>query len=468
MPVVAGVGHTRGMSTSFDESKIARDADGKFASTETSESDLSLDSGGHYPDEDSAFGGRETVEEVMRMAKSVARYAALSRGIDPEDLAQEAVINVLESIRHQGGKVPQNLKGYLATKTRGLAVQAMVGTSRGPDLAAFPQYMDKCREESDELGRSLSVAEEDAIAHNIMISYPPGKRPAAHFHRRVERTISFEGSYAGADMTDGERMDHMIPQNYGAQPEQFAEGSEAERVMALAEGDSRKSGEGDPEKAKYGTAADQRAARSQVWNAIVESEGVLAPGGNKATKAQRDAAKATIDHAGADVVAGRIVDGEESREEYDAFRQPWPHASRAQVVDIANALDNRSAYASDLWHAAHDASTKAPAPESSESVPVTKMPVVPKVRKQRALSNPATRDKVAAVIAKRGGAAKVAQDFLEGNLDDNGTKFFTAPWGGDNASAKTAREAAATLAASEAADAAWRDALDRAALDYSE
>lgn len=449
------------MSTSFDESKIARDADGKFAPTETSESDASMLNERFYADE-SVFGGHATVEEVMRMSKSIAKYAASSRGLEPEDLAQEAVINVLESIRHQGGNVPSNLKGYIGSKTRGLAVQAMVGTSRGPDLAAFPQYLEQCRAESDKLGRSLSVAEEDAIAHNIMISYPPGKRPAAIFHRRVERTISFEGSFAGSDMTDSERMDHMIPQDFGKQAEQFDENSAAARVMSLATGDARKTGEGDSEKAKYGTAADVKAARAQVWDAISESEGVLKPGGNKASKAQRDEAKATIDHAGADVIAARIVDGEASQAEYDAFRQPWPNATRAEVTDIANTLDSRSAYASDLWHAAHDASVKNPAPAAVPEP--TAMPVMPKVRKQRALSNPAVRDKVQAVITKRGGAAKTAQLFLDGKLDDNGTKFFTAPWGGDNASAKTAREAAEKLAASENADAAWRDALDRAAV----
>lgn len=419
------------MTTHFSEDKIVRDADGKFAPGVTGATELDLDDAS-----EADVWGEIDPQEVLSIAKTTAYWLAQSKGLDPEDLAADTVVATLTAISRQGGKAPDNLRAFTRTRAHGLAVQKVFGTSRGQDISAFSQFIEKRNALEEEMSRSLSQRELDDLAEKIRSAQQPGKRATEGYHKRGGTAVSIDAMSEDLGVSFRNGLDDVLPDNYGHQSQHFKQGSVGDQVEDLTQD------------------GDRRAAKLAVWDVIADADDVITTRPNTGTTASRREAAAAMSGSGTNEAVTAILNESATASQREQFASPWSGASDRQVRDVARSLQARPAYAADLWSAAHASSVSKSKSGGSNNA----ASVLPDSTRKNVM--PARVDAARAAIIARGGASTVASRYLSGELDDRSASALLMPWGGSSASSKTAREVAHQLASSADADTVWNGALE--------
>lgn len=429
------------MSTVFKESDIERDAEGRFSELSTSETTIG-DLEGSYSD--NPWEGMDP-QEAIRIATSTCDWLASTRPqISSDELAGETLVRVLESIKKNGlmQGPGANLPAFIRANAHGLAVHGVVGSSRGQNISAFAEWMEACKKEEAENGHAPSAARKGEIADNIRLAQPPNRRATKDFHTRGDIPIELDRPIT----TDGQTVADTLPSHTDRylSDQGYEEGSQGDRVSALAFGDDE-------------TSSNKYAARASAWSVIAEADNLPLVSANNCPKDERKRALLAMSEGGAASTAKAILDGSVSRSNYDSFRQPWSGASKEQIRQIAESMDDRKAYAGDLWQAAHSASNSHPGTAAASEVA---LPTPPRQFLKKASAVQARR-----AIKAAGGPRYAAQRFLDGDLDDLNTRVLLAPWGGSRMGSKQAREVATSLCESNSdsdANAAWTSSLNGA------
>lgn len=304
------------------------------------------------------------VDELLNHAQRVSRKYAASSGttvhsMEVDDLAQEAILAVLERRAKGEYKNIQNTFGYLNHTARNIASRG--GRSvRSADLSAMRQYKEWHSAYSQAHGHDPSTTECDEAAARIREEWRPANwdgvsrvdtRPSPHFRENVqgwERTRS-------NNMTE-EVFDNVVSLDGTAAVSNYAEPGSALDVALSHMEDLDENGK---------PIGNSRSGRKLAWNAIAES--VDAPKIDEPHLGHR-----AVSFAYATVTEDNFLDAVEDARNgvksplTDALLSPWRNHDDDDQVRALDAFDQHPSYAYDLWTSAVTASAR---PRKSSTVP---------------------------------------------------------------------------------------------------
>jgi len=267
--------------------------------------------------------------KAVRHAQRAGCYWAARLGIADQD---EVVGRTLEAYLRQGRpNGTRDLGAYVFCLAKGVALQYASRGNRAVQRA-WVALAQRLEAEAQATGHWPSATDQERLADEVRLSFPPSRRPPRDFARR------------GADVGLEAQHDANGVLWASSSPEPGKSLSiepTAPVDEALAEVD------GAVETAAR--AAVRGRLRSRIW-------GVLAPGGpevrplsaSQAAKARRQVATA----GGVLAVLGAWAKGEAGENEAEALFAPWMARDDAERQEIAAVLGRYRPYAGDLWGAA--------------------------------------------------------------------------------------------------------------------
>ncbi|MDQ2738005.1 MAG: hypothetical protein M3Y35_05150 [Actinomycetota bacterium] len=275
--------------------------------------------------------------EVLREAQQAAMRSVRDTSLDRDDIAQEALLQYLKAVRSGAAAGVQNRKAYLNGAVSNLVSTRLAGrkgSRNSADKGAFTEYNDGVAALRDELGRSLTRTEEDALADKIVESRPARRRPTRGFHRPIA-VSSLDAGESTVEPVAGSDLP----------AENFAIGSHAEHAMQALEG-----------------AGGKLAARRHAWNALAEKLGAPLVAEGTLTSQARTKANTVVDEGGGPVeLADRWLAGdlEPDSAEAQGLFAPYGELDDAERDDLAGIIAVKfRAHGEDLWSAAVTAAVR--------------------------------------------------------------------------------------------------------------
>ena len=349
----------------------------------------------------------EVLEACRRLGLS---HAAKHPGLDADEIASRTLLEFAESA--QEGKRPiQSPRGLLKVKARSMAVQANLGTSRGPDITAMTMYLTRRGEWESEHGTSMPESRQERLHDEIRAEIiASGKQaPTKNFHRRT--SAANERSLDALMTDDDGRTREFVP---GAATHHSdidpAEALDSERVDSVIDELSARMA------ATAAGTADRRdgarAVQVRAWNILAENEGAPPAATEHLSSAQAKWHAKTIKEAGgARVLARKILDGDATREQTRAFAAPFGASARAPQVNAAAELVARHNSGDVMWRALNESSSS---PRHDE----------------RATWTPAEANTFRSTVTSTstGGPRRAANAALRGQATPETLRPLLAPW----------------------------------------
>lgn len=231
--------------------------------------------------------------ELMRMAYSSAAYhqtyynqAGKSNDKDQHDIAQEAMLQVLERV-NKGGPIT-DFRQLVNSVTANVTVRATANKFRAEDRRAYRIFVAKRDEAQGLLGRSLTQREEDTLAQIVLDEWhDPRHKPSKDFRTphtvdsSLDRSFGEDGgveSTLGATLVNPESSGHYI------EPDSYMD-----RAFTALETTG---------------AANKAEAKRFAWNAIAERADIpLAAAGSLSQRKVTDLRKLMENHEGGVIAA---------------------------------------------------------------------------------------------------------------------------------------------------------------------
>ncbi|HEX9087858.1 MAG TPA: hypothetical protein VF867_10060 [Arthrobacter sp.] len=234
---------TSAAGTSFAPNRVEAGvpSGGEFAANRHSESDVVLGQtqlhAGSVMVEDligadmnSLLAKYTSAERLVEVAHSSAVYhqayynqAGKSNDKDVDDIAQEAILQILERVK-KGGPIT-DFRQLVNSVTANVTVRATANKFRAEDRRAYRLFVAKRDEAQGLLGRSLTQREEDTVAQIVLDEWhDPRHKPSKDFRTphtvdtSLDRSFGEDGgveSTLGASLVNPENSGHYIePDSY--------------------------------------------------------------------------------------------------------------------------------------------------------------------------------------------------------------------------------------------------------------
>ncbi len=202
-------------------------------------------------------------EELVKFAgqRSVVwdyRYGLRNRStaIDSDDIAQEAMTQLLEALH--AGKDIKDTRRWVSSAAANLTVRATSNHFRGEDRKAYFIVRKQVSELEQDLGRELTRSEVDAIAERVREDWHDKRhRPSAAFMQTMSTYASLDKSFGeDGEGTLGEQLVDSADRNY-VEP-----GSYMDRALSYVEDENVKNLPG-----------SRARAQRLTYNAVAELSG---------------------------------------------------------------------------------------------------------------------------------------------------------------------------------------------------
>ena len=343
----------------FDESKIRRGDDGKFAEKPPApESSVALAEATDWE----AETGMEA-EELLAAARQSASYFARRYQVDEDELASEAVTEYLHQIASGKGRVStrsekHSASAHIRTITKGLAQRIASGHKHGgPNLTAVGMYLKQREEYESVKGESMSSEQEDALATKIRDEWKGSRKPDIGFHRARSLNRGTASLDEMRENFEGDESSKVFDSHASTEEVYFSGDSEFEEGSIGREVDDLASSSSNSAKAQ---------ARRQLWSVLASTTNAPQVEPESLTNAEATAMRSqlsgpTKDDAGNKLsprTARELVDkfdrGELTEEESEALFSPWG-GNKVRGDDqerIVDALTTSREMTNDIWDAA--------------------------------------------------------------------------------------------------------------------
>lgn len=284
----------------------------------------------------------ELAREVMQHARDFENEQKLSRTVEQvarshgtgqraasdeyQELAQDMAVSVLEAQNagkitklHKDGSVPVS---YVRSTMRGAV------SRRGPlnsrSLSGWAKLRSARAEREQKLGRELTGAELDALAHEIRMSIPVKNRPPEGFHK-IPRVDSLEQLEESPDGGGASR---------GAQAASYSDVYGVEDEAEQAQHDYAAAFEQQVEERRI-TASDKTS--SAMWDAFARMRGAPEVVPRSVSKAEADDALARVQAAGGAARLARAYERGEIAEAPGLF-VPFGRLSQEEELHVAEQM----------------------------------------------------------------------------------------------------------------------------------
>ena len=271
--------------------------------------------------------------EILEHAVRLARSASFNKGIsreDAEDIAQEAVLQVLKTKKDNGNLPVQG--GYIRVVTRGLVSKRMDTHTRHEDSEAFKKWKFEVEFMENAEGRHLTTEELDSIAKDIRDNWKNDRhRPSVGFQHET-KVIAMDAVGAGF----AGNIAHIVNAD--------ADGSEIGHDLAdaLAKGEIAK-----------------ETAKRQLWNVLAEDNGASHAVANSLTEREVKAAAKDVGADRAVEVARNFANGTTTTAEENALFAPFGmNLTDSAKRRIARTIAARPEVGHRLWKSALDFANK--------------------------------------------------------------------------------------------------------------
>lgn len=281
-----------------------------------------------------------TPEKFLAMAKDAAEYwrrhynqANKSNTVNADDIAQETMLQVM--LRLEKGADVVNFRQLVSSVAANVTVRATQNKFRAEDRRAYRQYTDKVEAKENELDRSLTTKEQDALAKEVLDEWhDPRHRPSKDFRVAMTVDASLDRPIAeGSEVTPGSLL------AASNRPDQYIEpGSFMDRAF---------------DKHEEKGVAPKSESKRLAWNALAERNG--SPLSQEGILSQRKVTeiRKAIDARGGALAASRDFDRGISNEATEALFAPFGElddAGKDQVVDMLTELGPD--YGEQVWQGA--------------------------------------------------------------------------------------------------------------------
>lgn len=277
------------------------------------------------------MGGREALAFAVSHVRKVLPLVRLTDR-EADDIVQNALLATLVRRRMTGGE-DRWRREDLAQSLR-IGVTRALGEREGGRLAdatARHRLRKLISSEEGVLGRRLNTAEVDEMADNLVEeSIDLRTRPVRDFHR------------AGPEMS---LDDPAVARRLGEEPAPPVPDSSTDYLE-----DELLSGLLSPDD-----------ARRRIWNHLAERSGVPAAPQGLVSQRDCDAAAVSVRARGGACAAAHAWLSVQPRERdiNDALFTPWPFATEAQRVAVAEFLEAQPRYGDGLWESARSTARSA-------------------------------------------------------------------------------------------------------------
>lgn len=210
---------TKSMTSAQKKQQNNRTSDGKYTTKAHSEADVALlnptSAKQDYYNDISDELGRDLMDYTRRSARAVMNTKSSMRDSahDPDDLAQETVLAVLERYEKDGGKNIGSIKSWLNRTMKNKVTRMGEGKFHWPNSVAIRQYNELIAAREQEHG-TMSSAEKDKLRHHLLENWdelnPTMKRhrPQSDFHLytykntavRLDGLVDNQGEVGNADV----------------------------------------------------------------------------------------------------------------------------------------------------------------------------------------------------------------------------------------------------------------------------
>lgn len=293
-------------------------AGGQFASQYRAESSLTLDNGA-----DILVKAADSVKYWTSHTPTPSTPAML------DDLTQEVCLAYVSAMQRSATPI-SNSQGYIHRIARNAVhsgqgvVSSRTAYNRSEVRSAYTTLLDRTSAMEQQLGRSLSNTEIDAIAEEVRMDQPPRRRAFRGFHHAMRTTSAPIPEDLAATDTEAVHAE-------------FGKGTAGYRAEILAE---------------RGNIKD---ARDLLWDALAEQSGApgLVAGG--ITDAQFRSARRRLINAGG---VAKALKAFQSGEAVDSLFVPFAVTSDTDREKIVDTLTQHGQLCDDIWRAAAGAAVK--------------------------------------------------------------------------------------------------------------
>lgn len=272
----------------------------------------------------------EDAAMLLDQAKKSARFGTAlhsgGRHEDAEDAAMESVLTYLAAAANRGGH-STNPRGYVHAGARSHAARLLDG--RTPrETAATAKWRRAVAAKQTELGRRITVAEEDAIAEEVRLSLDAKNRPRAGYHRFArEASLNAHMEAYG---------DHGVPSTSHESDPDFADGSLGDRI--LSGGDNA------------------RTKKALLYPALAQYRNAPMPASETIDSKSATALRKRIVDSGGALAAARAWESGDS--DGVLLFAPFGDLDARQQQDVVDVFTSRPQYADDLWGSALTIATR--------------------------------------------------------------------------------------------------------------
>lgn len=218
---------TKPMTQAQQQQQANRDTGGKYKNKEHSEADVALLSPDttqqDYYNDISDELGRDLLDYTRKNARAVMNTKSRMRDTshDPDDLAQETVLAVLERYEKDGGKNIGSIKSWLNRTMKNKVTRMGEGKFHWPNSVAIRQYNELIAAREQAQG-TMTSADKDKVRHHLLENWdeinPTMKRhrPQPDFHLytyknttvRLDGLVDNEGDTGSADVQHNYLNEH--------------------------------------------------------------------------------------------------------------------------------------------------------------------------------------------------------------------------------------------------------------------
>jgi len=215
---------TKPMTSAQQKQQMNRDDGGRYKNKQHSEASVSLAPALSSGDELYDRISEDLDNDLLTYAHNNAEAAIYSHGAertaqrDPEDIAQDAIVAVLERYKKNDGEGVRSTKSWLNQTLKNNVTRSSEGRFHWPNSVAIRQYNQAIAEQEQKKG-SLTNVEKDKIRQNLLDNWdeinPTMKRhrpqPDFHLHTFRNTAVRLDGlSSPDGDLGVQENIDGFL------------------------------------------------------------------------------------------------------------------------------------------------------------------------------------------------------------------------------------------------------------------
>lgn len=305
--------------------EAARRSNGEFGEQTFTEPEVELGLGQRDMTRDEA---KKFLEDVTRFASQYAR--ARGQFGDRDDIVGDTIVDVLAQQR--AGKDHIASPAFLNRATGAVSSRYIDPGVHHTTLTGRKRYKSVEADKVQELGRELTVREQDALADEVRLSFPPGRRPTQGFHRkRWDVSLDAPTREGSTSIGDTLAADENV-ESYSLAT------SAAAAAMDALEGDE--------------PALTKAEARENAWALIIDDGPQASPGAIADEKALRATTRALKEDGGAAALARDYLLGDTTPEQNRTLFAPFGSLTQNDEERVANTFRKHAPFADRLWASA--------------------------------------------------------------------------------------------------------------------